>query len=106
MTKDSTSSKTNSSGGSSSSGGSGNKYESSFYQTTGDYRFTDQGVLFDKSQYDGFVETVAKSRSVEGRCALIEDAVMEGKITDDQANALLTLFGISDEEFTRLRGIA
>lgn len=100
MTKDSKGSNTKSSTKS-----SDNKYESSFYQTTGDYRFTDQGVLFDKSQYDGFVETVAKSRTVEGRCALIEDAVMEGKITDDQANALLTLFGISDEEFTRLRGI-
>lgn len=101
-----------SSGSSGSSDSSGNpsdtgdyEVESSFKQTTGNNRFENNGSLFTDSEYEGFKRTVSMYRGNEGRAQLIEDAVLEGKITTTQADNLLNKYGISEDDFKKYRGI-
>lgn len=94
-------------GGSSSDNndGSNGDYNSSFKMTTGSYRYDTVGTKFNSSQLQKFETSVGMCRTDQGRAAMVEDAVMEGKITGATANSILKKFGISDERFSELRGI-
>lgn len=84
-----------SSGGSSSSG----NYTSSFKNTTGAYRYGDNpGNGFTDAEYRKFDNSLQRMRTKEGQYVAIEDAVLEGKLTDEQGNALLSKYKISDKE--------
>lgn len=104
-----------SSGGSSSrsSGGSGDNDSSgkttsktTYSQQFNETRFDNSNTLFTDAEYKAFRRNVSMNRGKEGRCQLIEDAIVEGKITDAQANELLDAYGISDEEFAKIRGLS
>lgn len=91
-----------SSGGSSGGGGSSssvNTYNSSFKNTTGAYRYGEKpGTAFTDAEYKSFDNSLQRMRSKEGQYVAIEDAVMEGKITDAQGTALLKKYNISYKE--------
>ncbi len=102
-----------SSGGSRSSGGSDDEDSSgttasktTYSQQFNETRFNNSNTLFTDAEYKAFRRNVSMNRGTEGRCQLIEDAIVEGKITDAQANELLDAYGISDEEFAKIRGLS
>jgi hypothetical protein len=68
---------------------------SPFYEATGNYRFADPGALFTQEEYNRFAYELMGYRSKNGQATAIEDAVKEGKITESQAYALLSRFGIA-----------
>lgn len=88
------------SGGGGSTGGSGSQktYTSDYYKMSktgqNNYRFSDVGTPYTDAQLRGFQQTVSMNRSNAGRAQLIKDALDEGKITEEQATALLKHYGI------------
>lgn len=92
--------------GSGSDGDAGGAIASSFSNLTGSYRYKDAGTKFTDAQYKGWQTQVGMNRTTAGRCAAIEDAYNEGKITEKQANETLAKFKISEDEFMSYRAIA
>ena len=68
---------------------------SRFYEATGSYRYPNPGEPFSEAEYNQFAYELMGYRTKNGQAAAIEDAVKEGKITESQAYALLSRFGIA-----------
>ncbi len=69
-------------------------YHSDFKQSTGQYRHPNVGQAFTTDEYNNFVYKVGMMATDVGRRQLIKDAHDEGKISEDQAEALIRQFRV------------
>lgn len=69
-----------------------NKFVSSFMLSNkqGASRFGETGSAFSKTELNSFIAGLQRYRTADGVYQAVEDAVMEGKITGDQANKILS----------------
>ncbi len=68
---------------------------SPFNDATGSDRYDNAGSLFSENEYSLFVNSLPGYRTANGQRAAIQDAYTEGKITEQQAQALLAKLGIA-----------
>lgn len=66
--------------------------KSDFKNATGSNRYSNVGTRFTTAEYNKFVNEVMGNRTKTGQAQTIKDAYDEGKITEDQAEALISKF--------------
>lgn len=91
--------------------------KSGFEQATGNSRYDNTGTEFTKKELlnttgkpgsqvtSGFEWELGMTRTNGGRANMIADALIEGKITDAQADKYQKQYNISDEEFKKALGM-
>lgn len=79
--------------------------KSSFEQVTGSSRYDNVGTNFTEEEYKAFDREVGMNRTKNGKANTITDALMEGKITEKQADELQKKYNISDEEYAEAIGM-
>lgn len=79
--------------------------KSMFEQATGSKRYDNNGTNFTTAEYQSFTKDVGMNRTKNGQATTIVDALLEGKITDKQADSLQKTYNLTDEDIERALGM-
>lgn len=79
--------------------------KSMFEQATGSTRYDNTGTKFTSEEYKAFEIEVGMNRTAGGKATTIVDALVEGKITEKQADELQKKYNLTDAEIEKALGM-